>query len=318
MRISDDMMRQIESDLGLKLQIIKGQNFPIRNCWHFTTDGSAVDAVFRDDDDFRLGMNRIYVVRRKYRNVIILAFCLMDTHIHFILYGDFHECNRFIHEYVKMTSIHISRKYGDRNKMKDVPIHYQQIDDDRYLKNAICYVLKNATVAGMPFLEYDYPWSSAPLLLKETEYWNSPNISRKGVRSGDLTQSEVRKIFQTRTPIDPDVLIIDSTIHPAEYVAVDIVKRIFRSRKSLHFFMCITKDSDIESVSGANSYLSIPMQEMRQHKTELCLELFGKNDIRTLDTDQRVKLARTLKSRFNSSSKQILRLCGLASKGIKL
>ena len=53
------------------------------------------------------------------------------------------------------------------------------------------------------------------------------------------------------------------------------------------------------------------MQEMRQHKNELCKELYGANSIKGLNTQQRLRLARTMRSRYNSSIKQIIRLCGL-------
>lgn len=86
-------MRIILSDLAIGLPFVKGQNLPVRNCWHFSTDGTVQDVLFRDEEDFILAMNRIYLVVRKYP-VVILAFCLMDNHIHFILYGDFDACNR--------------------------------------------------------------------------------------------------------------------------------------------------------------------------------------------------------------------------------
>ena len=89
MKIDDVLLRQIEEELGLNVPYSRGQQIQITNCWHFTTDGSSVDAIYCDTDDFVSGMNRIYVVGRSYEDVIILAFCLMDTHIHFILYGEF-------------------------------------------------------------------------------------------------------------------------------------------------------------------------------------------------------------------------------------
>ena len=75
--------------------------------------------------------------------------------------------------------------------------------------------------------------------------------------------------------------------------------------------MCNSKEGDVESRSGEISHLTIPMQEMRQHKNDLCMELFGQKHIRNLDTTSRLKLARVLKLRYNSSDKQIIRLCGL-------
>lgn len=312
MGISDDKMRRITSDLGLNIQFVKGQDIAVRNCWHFTTDGSAIDFMFNDDEDFRLGMNRIYTTVLKYPDVVILAFCLMDTHVHFILYGDFAACNCFTHEYVRRTSMHISHKYGENNKMDAVPIRHQSIDTDRYLKNSICYTFRNPATAGICYSEYNYPWSSACLVPDDGSHWNSVNLYGVGIPAANISITELRKICRTRETINPKIRIIDGVIFPGEYVATDVVRKIFRSRKAFHFFMCSTKESDIESRGGAYSYLSIPTQEMRQHKTETCMELFGKKDIRTLNTGERIQLARTLKARYTCSPKQILRLCGLA------
>ena len=118
MMIDDVLLKQIEEDLGLKVPYSRGQQIPVTKCWHFTTDGSSVDAIYSDADDFVAGMNRIHVVGRSYRDVIILAFCLMDTHIHFILYGEFEPCNRFIHDYIRQTSRYISLKYSNLNNVE--------------------------------------------------------------------------------------------------------------------------------------------------------------------------------------------------------
>lgn len=107
MRVESDLLQKIIEDLGLNRVFVRGQTSPVNNCWHFSSDGNAVDALFRDDDDFAAGMNRIYVVSKQYR-IVILAFALMDTHVHFVVYGDFSECNLFMHEYARRTSIYIS------------------------------------------------------------------------------------------------------------------------------------------------------------------------------------------------------------------
>ena len=79
-----NLLKKMASDLGLDAPFVKGSVRSVRNCWHFSTDGNAVDVMFYDDTDFRNGMNRIFIVVDAY-DVVILAFSLMDTHIHFIL-----------------------------------------------------------------------------------------------------------------------------------------------------------------------------------------------------------------------------------------
>ena len=82
----------IITDLGLDSIASRAQQIPVRNCWHFYSYGDSVDLIFHDEADFRAGMNRINSVLQGY-DVKILAFVLMDTHFHFVLYGEFGSCN---------------------------------------------------------------------------------------------------------------------------------------------------------------------------------------------------------------------------------
>ena len=47
MKIEEKLLRQIILDLGLNAPFVKGQNTPIKNCWHFSTDGKAVEIPAR-------------------------------------------------------------------------------------------------------------------------------------------------------------------------------------------------------------------------------------------------------------------------------
>ena len=320
MKIDQTLLRQIISDLGLNLAFVKGQDIRVRNCWHFSTDGNAVDMLFYDELDFIAGMNRIYVTVKGYR-VIILAFSLMDTHIHFILYGSFDECNRFMHEYIRRTSLHIALRHGDRNKLAEVPLNHQPVDTDFYLKIVICYTVKNAPVGGLPFLGLDYPWSSGPLYFKHSSYWSSPLWTGQAkvgqvFLSSKHSHQQREKLHTREVPAEP-VTMMGDLVFPGEYVAYELVERIFKTCKSFTYFLSITKEDDVDARGGQLSRLSVPMQEMRQHKNELCLELFGAKTVKSLSVQQRVKLARTLKARYNSSLKQIARLCGLVYDEVK-
>ena len=314
MEISHELLRQIVSDLGLDTPFVKGRKINVKNCWHFSTDGNAVDVMFYDPSDFIDGMNRIYVTVRGYR-VIILAFSLMDTHIHFVLYGDFEECNRFMHDYVKRTSRYIAIKHHDQNKLDGVPINFQIIDTDFYLKVVICYTIKNAPVGGIPYNAIDYPWSSGPLYFRRTGDWSSPawldETSDNQLQEKEMGVRQQKKLLKSHTRTEAPIRMTGPIVFPGTYVAYEIVEKLFKTCKSYNYFFCITKEEDVDSRGGTISHLSIPMQEMRQHKNEICRELFGTASIKQLNMQQRVQLARVLRARFNSSKKQIIRLCGL-------
>lgn len=302
-------MEIILSDLGIGLPIVKGQNMAVRNCWHFSTDGTYAEVLFRDRTDFVDAMNRIYLLARKYR-IVVLAFCLMDNHIHLILYGVFEECNRFVHELVRQISSSIARRHGLRHELLTLPVHYQTIDDDFYLKKAVCYVHKNPTAANLAFLPHDYPWSSGSLFFRSRGEWTFPD--RRPETIGSLNGEQRRERFRTREPLPDDLLICGDLILPVNYVPVRIVESLYRSAKAYLYFMNSTREEDVEARGGAISRLSLPDAEMRQHKRVLLKELFGVESSNTLNTQQRIRLGKELRRRFNSSPKQIARLCGLS------
>lgn len=300
---------EISSDLSLGLTVAKGQSVSIKNCWHFYTAGDSVDVIFHDDNEFLDGMNRILPVVACY-DVLILAFVLMDTHVHFVLYGDFDSCNRFIHEYVRRTSMYISLRYQGRNALKDIEISHQVVDNDRYLKTAICYVLKNPVSAGLPYNSWDYPWSSGPLYFRHSNSWTSPKWML-GMDYMVQKVDEIRQLAKSRVKIKPGIRVVDGLILPSQYVAVSVVEKLFRSHKAFNFFMSISKDIDVESRGGAISHLTVPLSEMRDNRRMISQEMFGVTELRGLSMRQRVQLARRLKAQYNCSPKQIAKLCGL-------
>ncbi|MBQ1169026.1 MAG: hypothetical protein II143_07980, partial [Bacteroidales bacterium] len=334
MKINPKLLAEIVSDLGLNIQFVKGESKTIRNCWHFSTDGNAVDAMFYDEADFVAGMNRIYVTLKKY-NVVILAFILMDTHIHFILYGEFDECNRFVHDYIRRTSWYISTRHKQAHKLDGLPVSHQAVDTDTYLKTVICYTIKNAPVGEIAFNAWNYPWSSGALYFQRAGYWTSPawiiesqraqagntghvlsglegsrlnvasqapgkqsaaaaglEINRlnaasqapgkqsaaasglednrpdaapwqcgsqgpgKGSNlanscsSAHSTVKDRQRMLRTRDPELLDAPMIGDLVYPGEYVAYEIVERIFRSCKSMNYFLCKSKEDDVDSRGG--------------------------------------------------------------------
>jgi len=317
MKLTREKLIRMENDLGVNIPYQKGFDAPVRNCWHFSTDGNSVDLIFYDEIDFIEGMNRIYIVLQAY-DVVILAFVLMDNHVHFILYGTFEECNRFMHEYVRRLSWHISRRHGDRAKMAPVNISHQAVEDINYLKTVICYVIKNPPVAGIGYNAFDYPWSSGALYFRKKGLWTSPSwVGDDTVSSRVLTGREKRKVTKTVEADGTPVSMVGPLIFPGEYVAYETVERLYRTNKGFHYFFCRSREETVDARGGMISHLSLPIQEMRQHKNEVCRELFGVDSIKSLTTSERLKLAKALKARYNSSTKQIARLCGLVYEEVK-
>lgn len=94
--VTNKLVTMIDKENLIKEAKLAFSNGHISNYWHFYTDGKSVEFFFPDDDSFRAGMELTSRLSAEFE-VLILAFVLMDTHIHFILYGDLSECQRFMH-----------------------------------------------------------------------------------------------------------------------------------------------------------------------------------------------------------------------------
>lgn len=209
------------------------------------------------------------------------------------------------------TSIAIARRHGLSNELRRLPIHHQAITDDAYLKTAICYVIKNPVAAGLPWQVQDYPWSSGPLYFRGKPSWAFPGWpEKKSILKGMSAQNR-EDVFHTKEPLPDSLEVLDDLILPSNYIPVELVERLFRSYRAFHFFLSRTKEEDVESRGGSISRLSLPDAELRQHKREILQELYGKVSSRELDTTQRLRLARELRRRYNSSPKQVARMVGL-------
>ena len=315
MRLSEELRHRVREDLGLLAPFSRGQDITIRNCWHFSTDGNFSSVLFQDETDFIDGMNRVCIVSMKHK-VVILAFVLMDNHLHFILHGDLTECIIFMQDYIRRTSVAFHQRHGVSHIFKGVPVNHQAVTTDRYLKTAICYVFKNPPCAGTRFMGWNYPWGSGGMYFRMDERWSSSKRIQHGSGPGsgpneydeasprsepavanstsDMSKNQRKRYFKTNAAIPDGLAMHEGIVLPYEYVAVDIVEELFRSTRSFNYFMCITKEDEIEKKGGYISRLSIPDNELRQCRDELLKERFGKG-IRMLGTDERLLRGKLLK-----------------------
>lgn len=106
----------------------------MKGYWHVCTDGLEKGLIFKDKDDFIFGMNGVPVCALRH-GVYVLAFCLMDNHVHFILTGDEFSCRNFILSY--------KRRLFSLADLDGVDVCMKKIEDKEYLLKAIAYVLRN-------------------------------------------------------------------------------------------------------------------------------------------------------------------------------
>ena len=272
------------------------------------SDGFRSDFLFEDRQAFIAGMNIVALCFLKC-DISVLAFCLMDNHVHFILYGTYEECERFKSRFIHRYSIWFSNRYSEK-RHSDINFDIKVIDDERYLLTSIPYVLRNSIASGYKFCIDDYLWSSGGLYFRAADRLKMMTAGWKKI--SDLSTRELRRYIQTLDDLPDEWLISpEGFIWPGNYVDYKAVEQLYRTPKSFTFFMGQTKEEEINRSLGIHNEVSLPDMELREKAVTHCLRMFNTTNLRRLDTQKRIALGKQLRRECKCSSKQIARIIHL-------
>lgn len=282
--------------------------------YHLFSDGFRTDVLFQDNISFVAGMN-IIALSYLCSKVKILAFVLMDNHVHFILYGRAEDCihfkDKFIHKFAMW--------YCNHNKgrcINALEFDIKELTDERYLLNSIAYVLRNGIAAGFAYCPDDYRWSSAGLYFRSPEMLDS--ITSKYVSVSELSVRERRRLMHSHTDIPLNWKIVpEGFIWPGSYVDYELVEKLYRTPKCFTFFMGQSKEEDINKSLGMDCNVTIPDMELRAKAIELSMAMFKTTYLRKLTVPERLTLAKELRRVYKCSAKQIARIVHLDQMYVK-
>lgn len=125
---------------------------------HVYTRGVARQLLFEERGDY------IYFLQLVKRfspetQVTICAFCLMENHVHLIVYDPEHHISRFMQLLGMTYAGYFNWKYQRTGPLFDGRFKSVPIESNNYLLTAFRYVLNNPRKAGICSAA-DYPWNS--------------------------------------------------------------------------------------------------------------------------------------------------------------
>ncbi len=318
------------------------------------TRGLEKDLLFYGDADFLYGMNIIprYL---KLSGTRLLAFCLMDNHMHFVLEGCRDACNQFIINYKRTVFSFLKKRRGRDVPETTVPGIVGIESTDRLL-TVIAYVLRNPVAAGFNYLPQDYKWSSASTCFRkrrnisgEAAYdacgtargimgsvagscmhaaagncmhrttdncMHRTTDSRMPRKIEELPRRE-RKRYFIDSPEYPGHWTVDGNgmIYPENYIEVAKVEGLFRSVKRYLYYLSSAREAEVNLTMGHEIRLSDT--ELRREASGICLERFGTTSVGLLTIAQRLQVCKLLRSRFGASYKQLGRVMHMDSDTIR-
>ena len=282
---------------------MKGESRPY---YHVSSEALEKNDIFHSREDFVTAMNDVALCVLKY-DVMILCFCLMSNHFHFVLKGSYQECYAFMSEFKRLCAIRMRDRNGEVNGLKDVELHFDLLDTQEYLENAIAYVLRNPLSARIIMMPYYYEWSSASAYFRGT-------VQEYGIRLNTLSLRRRREILRSRNPEVPDNYMLNAQgfICPSCYVAVEEVEKIFYHPSRLMMALAKRVENEFEIASGASDRIVLSAEELKTQVLQLIRIEYGVSSLSQLSADDRLRLCLQLKRNFNASVKQIARVLRLS------
>ena len=273
----------------------------MKKYYHVCSQGLEKNIIFSNNREFISGTNDIAICLQKI-DVVILCYCLMSNHFHFVLYGDKQDCCAFALEYKRRCGIRLRLCKMEVNALHGLEIGIHEIDNDEYLENVIAYVLRNPLAAKINIMPYHYQWSSANVYFKG-------DLKPVGVPVNSISERKRHRILKTKQVL-PDTYVLDENgmIVPECFVNAEIVEGIFRHPSRLLFALARKLESDVELKFGIADRISYTDAELKSLVNELILIEFGVNGIAFLTNQQKIKLCALMKRNYNASIKQISRI----------
>ena len=278
----------------------------MRKLWLVTTEHLNVGLWFRDEEDFRVGMNFV-AVQAHVSAVVVLSFILMSNHLHFVLAAASEkEAEAFILALKHRYSLYLRHKYGIKEFLRGNGVKVDRLfPEDEDPEKAIAYVQMNCVAANICSHPSQYPWGTGNLYFNRTTPVGQP--------LGSLSKRARKRLLHSDIDTIPGHWSVgaDGYILPQNYVDAASVEACFRTPKRMNWFLANSSKAKKRLESSDEHLPAFRDQVILAAIPDLCQSLFGKKDFSLLARDERVEFLRQLRFRFSANVNQIARVCGL-------
>ena len=277
----------------------------MRKLWLITTEHLKAGLWFRDEEDFKVGMNFVAIQAHASR-VVVLSFILMSNHVHFVVKADSKkDAEAFIDALKHRYSLYLRHKYGVKEFLRGNDVHVDPIslyDEDP--EKAIAYVQMNCVAANICSHPSQYPWGTGNLFFNQTKPVGRP--------LGSLSKRARKRLLHSDIDTLPEhwLVGVDGYILPQNYVDIASSEDCFKTPRRMNWFL--SNSSKAKKRLDADENLpAFRDQVILAAIPDLCQSLFGKKAFSLLAREEQVEFVRQLRFRFSAHVNQIARVCGL-------
>ena len=282
-----------------------------REYWLVTTQHLPGGLLFKDDNDFCVGMNYVAVFAHKC-NVRILSFVLMSNHLHFVLEGSREQAALLVECFKREYSRHLNKKYGDVEVLRRNRVGLREVSEygDELLR-AISYVQMNPVAANICAISQDYPWGTGNVFFSMAHSADCRVIA-------DMSSRERYRVLHSKADVPGGWMVCpQGYVLPASYVDVEFVEHIFMSPKRMTFYLHSSSKAKQRLERSDDGMPAFSDQAIWAVLPDLFRSVFRKSSVKELKHEELVELVRQLRFRFSAGASQIVRVTGLSAQQVE-
>ena len=133
---------------------------PVKDFFHCYSDGNCAEVMFPDNDAKIHGMNIIPALALR-SGIVVIAFVLMDNHVHFCLQGSEDGCRHFMKAYLFSVSNYLAKRFAGEYKRGGFKWSVLPVATKGQLMKTVAYIFRNPLMAGFDRMPSEYTWSNA-------------------------------------------------------------------------------------------------------------------------------------------------------------
>lgn len=274
--------------------------------YHLHTKHIEDDLLFRTEEEMDQALS-IIAVAVFFAGCKVLAFAIMNNHLHFILEGTEQTCREFYSYIQKKLALVLGRSGRGHLAQMSEP-HLIPINNLKQLRDEIVYVIRNPFVDRVNVNMHAYKWCSGYL------YFNPflEEMFVKGISASKMSIDKRRAFKHDRNPdLDPRIMVLDGVALPSCFVDYRRAESFFENAR--HFFQWLYKnvESQLEVARRIGETVVLDDTDIWTISRRLSRELGGTDNPRELSNEKKGMLIKKLKYDYSSSNAQIARCVGL-------
>jgi REP element-mobilizing transposase RayT len=143
---------------------------------HVIVRGIGRQVLFEEEEDYTFYLDSLERYSKAVR-VTVCAYCLMENHVHLLLYDPERQIPVLMKKLGVRYSYYFNRKYERTGHLFQDRYRSETVDDDAYLATVYRYIMRNPEEAGICKAS-EYRWSSYALYGKSGSFVDTGMLER--------------------------------------------------------------------------------------------------------------------------------------------